>query len=40
MSSRLVGDTNSFDYQERAVAFIDVLGFAELCKPNCAGQTW
>jgi hypothetical protein len=25
---------NSFDYQERVVAFIDVLGFAELVKAN------
>jgi hypothetical protein len=39
MSSRLVGDTNSFDYQERAVAFIDVLGFAELVKQSDANPT-
>ncbi len=32
----LASDTNSFDYQERAVAFIDVLGFADLVKASDA----
>lgn len=32
-------DPDSFDYQERAVAFIDVLGFAELVKQSAANPT-
>ena len=35
----LASDTNSFDYQERVVAFIDVLGFAELIKQSDANPT-
>ncbi len=39
MSSRLASDTNTFDYQERVVAFIDVLGFTELVKQSDANPT-
>jgi len=35
----LASNTNSFDYQERVVAFIDVLGFAELVKASDADLT-
>lgn len=35
----LASDTDSFDYQNRVVAFIDVLGFAELVKASDADPT-
>jgi hypothetical protein len=39
MRGEFASDTNSFDYQERSVAFIDVLGFAELVKQSAENKT-
>jgi hypothetical protein len=35
----LSGDTNSLDYQERAVSFVDVLGFAALVNDSSKDPT-
>ncbi len=39
MSRKLASGTPSLDYHERAVAFIDVLGFAELVIESGANHT-